>query len=244
MKIAVIVQARMTSTRLPGKVLIDVCGKPMLAHQLARLRRMKEASEIVLATTGLSTDDPVVALAEREGVRWFRGDEHDVLSRYAGATREVNADIVVRVTADCPLVDPEESDRVVRALRDAPSGADYASNVIRRTYPRGLDTEVFHRDVLERVVRLGRSREAREHVTWVINSEHPELFIRVSVEDQESNEDLRWTVDTKEDLALVRKLYGDLDLGQRPLSYRAVLSHVRAHPDLAAMNRDIVQKKT
>jgi spore coat polysaccharide biosynthesis protein SpsF len=238
----VIVQARMTSTRLPGKVLADVAGRPLLAQLIGRLRAATQADEIMIATTSLKTDDAVEALARNMDVRCFRGDEHDVLGRYWGAARESKADIVTRVTGDCPLVDAAETDRVIRALREAPNGADYASNVMTRTYPRGLETEVFHMDVLERVARFGRSAEAREHVTWFISRERPDLFVRVSIEDEQDNSDLRWTVDTPEDLEMVRRVYEGLALGETRLPYRQVLAYVRSHPEISAINAGVVQK--
>ena len=242
MKRVVIVQARMGSVRLPGKVLADLAGRPMLTQQLLRLARCARADEVVVATTTQAADDPVVSLARAAGVRWFRGSEQDVLSRYVGASRESAADLIVRVTADCPLIDPGEVDRVVGALEERPGEFDYASNVIRRTFPRGLDTEAFFRDTLERTGRLGVEPKAREHVTWFILRERPDLFLRRSIEDSENHSDLRWTVDTPEDLALARRVYSDLDLGNSPRAYREILAHVRAHPDISALNAAIAQK--
>ncbi|MBI3855481.1 MAG: glycosyltransferase family protein [Planctomycetes bacterium] len=244
MKRVVIIQARMTSTRLPGKVLADLAGRPLLAQQIARLRASRETDDIVIATTVNASDDPLQDLARKEGVRWFRGDEQDVLSRYAGAAREARADLVVRITSDCPLVDAAEMDRVIRDLREHATEADYAANTLERSYPRGLDTEAFFRDTLERVDRLGRSREAREHVTWLIHRERPELFVRRSVRDAEDNSDLRWTVDTPEDLEVVRKIFAALNLGTRAATYREVLAYVRAHPELSAGNAHIAQKES
>lgn len=243
MKRVVIIQARMTSTRLPGKVLADLAGRPLLAQQIARLRPSREIEEIVIATTVNRADDPLVDLARKEGVRWFRGDEQDVLSRYAGAAREAGADLVIRVTSDCPLIDAEEMDRVIRELREHASEVDYASNVLERTYPRGLDTEAFFRDTLERIDRLARSREAREHVTWFIHRERPELFSLRSVRDAQDNSDLRWTVDTPEDLQVVRRIFEDLDLARTRRPYREILSYVRLHPELSAANARIAQKE-
>lgn len=237
-----IVQARMTSSRLPGKVLADVAGRPMLAQQLRRVRAMGEIDEIVLATTALASDDPVAELGRREGVRVFRGGEHDVLARFVGAARESQAELIVRLTGDCPLVDPATSDRVVRELRERAPEKDYASNVLRRSYPRGLDTEAMFRDTLERAARMGRSPDAREHVTWFIHRERPELFRLHSVADGEDHSDLRWTVDTGEDLALVRRLYEELGLDEAVRPYREILAYVRAHPTLAAVNREIRQR--
>lgn len=242
MKRVIIVQARMTSTRLPGKVLVDLAGRPMLAQQIARLRHCKRADAIAIATTTNDTDDPVEALARAEGLACFRGDEHDVLSRYLGAASAVGADVVVRVTADCPLIDPAVVDRVIGVLVDG--RCDYASNVQRRTYPRGLDVEATWADVLVRLERLATSTPAREHVTWFIHSERPELFVRRSVEhDGVDGSDLRWTVDTSEDLALVRALYDELGLAATPdRAWTDVASFVRGRPDLLALNEDVRQK--
>ncbi len=235
----VIVQARMTSARLPGKVLMDLAGRPLLQRELERLQRCERADEIVLAVTTNDDDDELVALAGRLGVRWHRGSEHDVLARYLGAAREASADLVVRVTADCPLIDPGETDAVIGALES--ERADYASNILERTLPRGLDTEALWRDALERMGRLATSRPAREHVTWFCRSERPDLFELRSVQSPLDAADLRWTVDTAEDLELVRRLYADLGLADAPLPAADVIAHVRAHPELAAVNAAVRQ---
>jgi spore coat polysaccharide biosynthesis protein SpsF len=242
MRRVIVVQARTTSTRLPGKVLMDLAGRPMLAQQLLRLKRCRLADEIVVATTTNATDDSVVALARAAGVRWFRGSEADVLSRYAGAAREAAADLVVRITADCPLIDPAVSDRVIEALASRPERADYASNVLRRTFPVGLDTEVFWSDILYRVERLACSAAAREHVTTFIYVEHPELFLLHSVTDADDNSDLRWTVDTEADLLVVRRLYEELCLNERPAGHLELVRYARAHPELAALNSASFQR--
>jgi spore coat polysaccharide biosynthesis protein SpsF len=242
MKRVAIVQARMTSSRLPGKILADLCGRPMLAQQLRRMKRMEEIDDIVIATTVNAADDSVVDLARCEEVRWFRGDEHNVLSRYCNAAREAHADLVLRITADCPLLDPGESDRVSRALTDEPTLWDYASNVMERTYPRGLDTEALFIDVLTRVERMASSPSALEHVTWLVNHE-PRLFARKSVVHAENNAHLRWTVDTPEDLAAVRSIYGALGLGEAYCPYSQVLAHVKRHAELSAINAHVEQKQ-
>src|SRR3954451_132044 len=215
----------MTSTRLPGKVLMDLAGAPMLVRELERVRRAATIDEIVVATTTNATDDPVAEVAAAHGARVFRGDEHDVLGRYLGAAREADAGVVVRITADCPLLDPSVLDRVVRALdRDA----DYASNVVERTFPQGLDCEALHRDVLERVGRLATPQPAREHVTWLVYAERPELFVRRDVIDPEDNSDLSWTVDRPEDLERVRDLYARFGLAAQRLPYTELVAGVRA----------------
>ena len=229
MKTVAIVQARTGSTRLPGKVLAEVGGRPMLAQQLRRLRQARALTEIVVATTTDPRDDPVAELAEAEGSRCFRGSEADVLSRYVGAARASGADAVVRLTADCPLIDAGVVDRVTEMLVDGRAEYDYVSNVVRRTYPQGLDAEALFVDTLERVDRLASTPAAREHVTWFIASERPELFLIGSVTDDDNNSDIRWTVDTAEDLEHVRRLYTELDLDASPKDYRTILAHLHAH---------------
>ena len=211
----------------------------MLAQQLRRLKSSRNLDALVLATTTNPTDDPLVELARAEGVVWYRGDEHDVLGRYLGAARASNAELVVRMTADCPLIDAEIVDLVVAACSD---GCDYASNTVRRTYPRGLDVEAFHFDVLERIARMATSRPAREHVTYYIHREHPELFIVRSVTDTTDHSDLRWTVDTEADLRLVRAIYDLARLHETQVPYAELVREVIAHPELSGINAEIVQK--
>jgi spore coat polysaccharide biosynthesis protein SpsF len=241
MKTVAIVQARMTSTRLPGKILADLEGAPMLARQLARLRLSSTLDEIMVATTTNATDDPVVALCDSLSVSVFRGSEHDVLARYQGAAAASGGDVIVRITADCPLIDATLVDRVVNALGH--DRADYASNVAKRTYPRGLDVEAFTRTTLDRCHTLGASAPAREHVTWFIHTERPELFVRSSVASDVDASDLRWTVDTPEDLAMVREVYAGLGLAKRHAPYEEILAWVRAHPEVAQINAAIDQKR-
>lgn len=232
----------MTSTRLPGKVLADLAGAPMLERELARLRRAATVDEIVVATTTNETDDPVVALCEGIGVSTFRGSEADVLSRFVGAADRFRADTVVRITADCPLIDPDVVNLVVRTLHEA--GNDYASNVAARTYPRGLDVEALTRGALERCASLATSLPAREHVTWLIHTERPELFSRSSVVSEVDGSDLRWTVDTPEDLEMVRRVYAGLRLAERHVTYPDILAWVRAHPEVARINAAVAQKQS
>ncbi len=240
MATAVIVQARATSTRLPGKVLADLQGAPLLARVLERLALARSADVVCVATTANAADDPVAELAEAHGAAVFRGSEHDVLGRYAGAAREAAADVVVRVTADCPLIDPGEVDEVIAALT---GDCDYAANILERSLPRGLDAEALWRDALERMDRLGTSAAAREHVTWFCRSERPELFVLRSVRRPFDAADLRWTVDTEADLVLVRRLYAELGLAERPLGFPEILAHVRAHPELEAINAHVEQQR-
>ena len=236
MRTVVILQARVASTRLPGKVLMDIAGRPMLVRQIERLQTCREVDEIVVATTDDDSDAPLVQLAEQCGVRWYRGETDNVLRRFVRAAREADADVVVRSTGDCPLIDPGVSDRVIRELLDHSADCDYASNVIVRTYPRGLDTEAMYVDVLDRMDRLAVSKPAREHVTVFLRSERRDLFLTRDVCDAEDNSDLRWTVDDERDLRLIRALYESLNLSQRQLSYAELLAYMRQQPSLGALN--------
>jgi len=240
MRRVIVIQARMTSTRLPGKVLMELGGRTVIEQQLARLQRCERVDEIVWAVTTNADDDPLVELAERLGLRWYRGSEDDVLSRYLGAAREAAADLVVRVTSDCPLIDAGEVDAVIEALGPE---YDYANNFIERRLPRGLETEALWFDTLARVARMGTSEPAREHVTWFIHQERPELFAVKSVVRPFDAGELRWTVDTAEDLEVVRRIYSGLDLGATQRPFAEVLAYVREHPELASINAHVEQKR-
>ena len=239
MKRVCVVQARMGSTRLPGKVLLDLAGRPMLAQLLRRLRACASLDEIVIATSVAASDDPIAELGASEQVRVSRGSEADVLDRIVQAARATQADVVVRVTADCPLIDPHVTDRVVDDLTTNARTADYASNVLRRTFPRGLDVEAMFLDTLLRVDRLARTPAEREHVTITIRSELPDMFLTRSVVSEKDDSDLRWTVDEQLDLDLIGRLYDALGLAERIVPYAVVVDHVRRHPELANVNAGI-----
>jgi len=242
MNVVAIIQARMGSTRLPGKVLSDIGGEPMLARVVRRVRRCASVGRTVVAATEGDADEPIVLECGRLGVELLRGSEMDVLDRFYRAACYFEADAVVRITSDCPLVDPGVIDRVVGEFRDW--RPDYASNVLRRTYPRGLDTEVVSREALERAWREAAETYQRVHVTPYFY-QHPELFRLLSVtrgpESGVEASRYRWTVDTAEDLALVREIYrrfGDEDT----FGWTAVLDLLERNPGLAELNRGIQQK--
>ncbi|MHB8073698.1 cytidylyltransferase domain-containing protein [Desulfosporosinus fructosivorans] len=203
MKTVIISQARMTSTRLPGKVLKEVMGKPLLTFQIERLKRVGKGNEIVVATTVHRTDDPVEELCCRLGVKCFRGPEDDVLARYYHAATDAGADVVVRVTADCPLIDPGIVDAVIASF--AEGGYDYVSNTLTRTYPRGMDTEVFSYKVLAEAYKEAEKQSEREHVTPFIYTRRDRYKLG-SVKGNEDNSKYRWTVDTSEDFELIKNI--------------------------------------
>lgn len=197
----------MGSTRLPGKVLADVGGRPMLAFQLARLRLL-EVDHLVVATTTLERDNPVAELAAVSGAEVVRGSEADVLARFLAALDAHPSDVVVRLTADCPLADPSIVYEAL-ALRAA-LGADYASNSLVRTFPVGLDTEVMTADALRAAAAEARDPAEREHVTPFIHR-RPERFRLAALRVPDLLGDERWTVDTPADLDRVRDIVARLD---------------------------------
>ncbi|MBI1199486.1 MAG: NTP transferase domain-containing protein [Phenylobacterium sp.] len=204
-----ILQARMTSTRLPGKVMAPVLGEPMIGRQLERLGRAARLDRIVIATSREASDDPLASYCEGLGLTVFRGELADVLGRFLGALDLFpQAQTVVRLTADCPLADPAVIDATIARHEEA--GADYTSNTPAvRTYPHGLDTEVMRRETLEAAGREATDPYEREHVTPFIYR-RPERFRIASLSREPSLAHLRWTVDLPEDLDFVRDVYARL----------------------------------
>lgn len=241
MRVVALVQARMGSTRLPGKVLADVAGRPMVERVVERVARIAGVDRVAVAIPEGPADDPLAAAvgAMPLPVGLHRGSETDVLGRFAAAARAEGADAVVRVTADCPLLCPEVSAAVVALLRGG--GVDYASNIRERTFPRGLDTEAFTAAALYTAEREATTAGEREHVTpflW----RRPQRFRLASHRDTEDHSDLRWTVDTADDLALVRAVYAALEPADPGFGYRRILAAVAAHPEWREINRHVEQK--
>ena len=240
MKVVAIIQARIGSTRLPGKVLLDLAGKPMLARCVNRTRRAQTLDEVVVATTEQPTDEAIVRLCAERGCPCFRGSEDDVLDRYYRAAVEHQADVVVRITSDCPLIEPDIIDRVVQQFLDLQPEVDYACNTLpRRTFPRGLDTEVMRFDVLEQAWREDNNPAWREHVTPYIQR-NPDLFRIHGVVNEVDYSHIRWTVDTSEDLAFVRCIYNHF--GHDRFSWREVLAVLGQHLEWLEINRHVQQK--
>ena len=238
MRIVAIIQARMGSTRLPGKVLKDLGGETVLARVIARVRRASEIEEVVIATTRQPDDDRIVDECRRLAVRVYRGETSDVLDRYYHAAEEVRAEAIVRITSDCPLIEPEITDATVRAFLER--RPDYASNVLQRTYPRGLDTEIMTRDALVRSWRQAKEAYQREHVTPYIY-ENADQFTLHSVQGETDYSGHRWTLDEAEDMTFLRAVYERLE-GDRCFSWREVLALLEREPGLIEVNRHVSQK--
>jgi spore coat polysaccharide biosynthesis protein SpsF (cytidylyltransferase family) len=227
-----VVQARMSSTRLPGKVLADVDGEPMLALLLTRLIRAHTIDDVVVATSIDRSDDAVAALCRDLGVRAYRGSLTDVLGRVAKAVGGHDG-IIVRITADCPLVDPQIVDAVVRLLRASP-GSRYACNIEPRTYPDGLDAEALDAGTLAMLDATVTDTQEREHVTLAIRR-NPRRYGLVALVGEPNLGDLRWTVDTAADLDFVRAVVSRLGSRRHDAALDEVLNAIRARPSLARM---------
>ncbi len=236
MKITAIIQARMGSSRLPGKTLAPIAGQPLLLHVLRRAAASQRISEIVVATTTQQEDDAIVA-AVGDRCRVFRGSVNDVLDRYYQAACQVKADPIIRITADDPLKDPAVIDRIIdRLLADAT--LDYASNTIQPSYPEGLDVEAFRFAALERAWREATRVSDREHVTPFIWRQ-PEFFKIANVAAPKDWSHLRWTIDYEQDLAFARAVYERLGREGRLFGMQEILDLLEREPQLAAMNAGI-----
>lgn len=229
----------MSSTRLPGKVLRPILGQPMLWWVVYRLRCCRLIDKIVIATTVEPSDNPLVELCQRERWAVSRGSEEDVLDRYYQAARTYEADHIVRITSDCPLIDPAVTDYVIATYASVAPRPDYASNTLRRRYPRGLDTEVFSFLALEKAWREDAS-PGREHVTPYLYR-NPDQFRLCDVTHPDDFSAYRWTVDTPEDLQLARTVYEYF--GHGGFSWQQALEAFEEHPEWTAINRDIPQKR-
>ncbi|MEE9173726.1 MAG: glycosyltransferase family protein [Thermoplasmata archaeon] len=238
-KVLAIIQARTASTRLPLKVMTQLSGKPMLTRVVRRTKRADSLDQVLVATTTSEHDDVIEDLCSWEGWPCFRGSEEDVLDRYLQAAKDYGGDPIVRITSDCPLIDPGLIDQVVTVFQGGEW--DYASNSLEpRTFPRGLDTEVFSFQALQRAWDENKNPAWQEHVTPYIYR-NPESFRLKGVAYDEDLSDMRWTVDTAEDLQFVRRIYTAFD-GDDHFTWKEVLALLENRPDWLEINRHVPQK--
>ncbi len=241
MKIVSTIEARMTSTRLPGKVLLPVNGKPMLYYLVERLRRVKSIQEIVLATTVNETDDTLVEFAKTMNISFYRGSEDDVLERVIGAGESADADIIVEITGDCPIIDPLIVEQAIQIFLH--NDADYVSNAIVRSYPDGMDTQVFRLETLKKSAQMTNSPPDREHVTLHIRR-HPEIFRHINLV---APPDLHWpelglTLDEAKDYEFLKTIIEYFGDANPYFSCREVIRLLKSRPELLEINRDVVRK--
>ena len=241
MKIVAIIQARMGSTRLPGKTLLPILGRPLLERLIERLRFVERIDQIVVATTVAPDDDAIEATCDRLGAGCYRGSVDDVLDRVLEAARTYHADLIVEICGDCPLIDPGTVRSVIE-LYD--TGAfDHTSNILCEGYPRGLDTQVYATRVLAEVAELTQNPADREHVSLYIY-EHPKRYRlgRYETPADIRRRRLRLTVDTPDDLALIQAIYEHLYPSKPDFSIQDVVRLLDDHPELADYNAYVTQK--
>lgn len=241
MKIVATIEARMTSSRLPGKVMLPALGRPMLAHLTSRLKAVPSIDEIVLATTINATDDVLADFAEKDGIKVFRGSEEDVMSRVIGAADSAQADVVVEITGDCPIIDPDLVEQTIRVFKR--NNAVYAANSFISSYPDGMDTQVITLDALKKSFAMTDDPLDREHVSrHIVNN--PQLFPHVYLIAPPS---LHWpglglTLDEPADYELIRTLIENLGKDNPLFGCGDAIRFLRANPQVLKVN-DLVQRK-
>ena len=238
MTTAITIQARMGSTRLPGKVLKEVAGTPLLALMIERLKRVPDIDKIIVATTIKPADDPIIDLAESVGVDSFRGSEDDVLSRVLDAALHHGVDLIVETTGDCPLIDPETIHQIIETYHNA--DVDYVSNVIERSYPIGMDTKIFATDILADVAQRTDDPQDHEHVSLYIYH-HPEIYRlkNVLAAPKLTAPDWRLTLDTPEDYTLIKTVFETLYPDNPAFSLADMFTLFKDRPDLLEINSHV-----
>ncbi len=237
-KVVATIEARMTSRRLPGKILKPILGKPSLEREIERLKRCKSIDQIVVATTSNPTDDPVEQLCRASGVAFYRGSEDDVLLRVLQAAQSVGADVITEITGDCPLLEPAVIDACNELYQTGKF--DYVSNFIQRSWPRGINAQIFSVALLDEVNRLTSAQQDHEHVSLYIYS-HPEKYRlgNLAAPADLTWPDLRLTLDTPEDYALIQKIYEAILPVKPEFTLPDILAYLRKHPDLVEINRQV-----
>ena len=229
----------MGSSRLPGKMLLELAGRSVISHVIERAQGIREADVVCCAVPDTADSDALADEVSKTGALLFRGSENDVLDRYYRAARWLEADVILRITGDCPLIDPEMCGAVVRL--QAETGATYASNCMPAVWPHGLDCETFPFDWLERAAKEATDPLHREHVAPFIRL-HPEARHATLPGPDRDLSDHRWTLDTPADLTFLRALFDRLPPGPEGWPYRVPLGIVESHPELAAINRGAGRK--
>lgn len=244
-KIAAIIQARMGSTRLPGKVLLDLHGKPVIERVIERVLRSQKIHNVIIATTDKQEDDIIAEFVKQyhnPRITVFRGSELDVRDRYLKAAQQYGVDIIVRVTSDCPVIDPKIIDTVVSEF--LASDADYAANILEpRTYPRGLDVEVFSFDILQKIHKTVDDAHDREHVTLYIRK-NPHLFTTKSIMHDQDYSNFRWTLDEPDDYKFLQAMYQNLYPMNPNFDMEEVIAFLDKHPEIIKINEHVQQKHT
>lgn len=240
-RVVATIECRMTSTRLPGKVMLKACGKSMLELMAERVRQIEGIDEVIFATTSNPTDDCIEELAGKIGVKVYRGSEHDVLKRVLDAARAFKGDTIVELTGDCPLTDAAIVSQGLRTY--AFNECDYLSNVHMPGYPIGLDVQVFSTELLSQADKEGALPEDREHVSWFFRR-NPARFktIHLAPPDELLLPDLRLTLDEKDDYELIRTIFEALYPKNPRFGYADILHLLSTNPNLKGINTHVLQK--
>lgn len=232
----------MESSRLPGKILKEVKGKSLLEHQIERIKKSKKIDQIIIATSVKESEKPIVALCEKLGIPYFRGSEQDVLERYYETAKHYEVDVVVRLTSDCPIIDPIVVDSVVNKYLELALVTSYVSNTIERSFPRGLDVEVFSFRALEKAHLTATLEVEREHVTAYMYSNQSDIKVaNFNGEIDYSNN--RWTVDTSDDFKLIELIINELYNPAEIFLLEDVIALLKENPDWKKINNHVEQKK-
>ncbi|MFZ0371438.1 MAG: glycosyltransferase family protein [Halobacillus sp.] len=242
MKVLAIVQARMGSTRLPGKVLRQVNGKALLEYQIERMERAKTIDQLIICTSTREVDDPIIELCKKMNVDTFRGSENDVLGRFYETSSFYKGEVIVRLTADCPLIDPDVIDRAISFFLDNYPKLLYVSNTRKRTYPRGMDTEVFSYQLLQDAYMNANMPHDLEHVTpFMIKRIDSSAVGQIVYSRDESKH--RWTVDTIEDFTLIEKILSELYPLKPEFTLEDVLALLNRNQAWTQINEKVDQKE-
>ena len=244
MRSIAIIQARMNSSRFPGKVMLDLCGKTVLSHVVGRVQACEDVDQVVVATTEHPIDQRIATEALKLGAEVYRGSENDVLARYYEAAKNFDAEIVIRVTADCPFFDPEVLSQMLNKFNCLPlTGFSkvYLSNTRIRTYPRGLDVEIFNFPALELAYKNATLELEREHVTLYMY-QHQDKFLLYDFKNDEDLSYYRWTLDTSEDFKFIETVYSELYKEGSIVSTEEVLDLLKIRPEICQLNAHVKQK--
>jgi spore coat polysaccharide biosynthesis protein SpsF (cytidylyltransferase family) len=231
-KITVMIQARTGSSRLPGKVLSKIENKPMIWHVINRVKKIKSVQQIVLITTKEKPDQALLDIAEAEGIIGFAGDTNDVLNRHYQSALQISADPIIRITGDCPVIDPYLVEEMLQFFLK--NNFDYVSNIHPATYPDGLDAEIFSFQTLEKTTLNAKLKSEREHVTPYMEN-NPELFKTYNFENNEDLSHIRLTVDQKEDLELIQKIYSMM-APKNNFGFNEILDLISNNPEIFKIN--------
>lgn len=240
--IGIIVQARMNSTRLPGKIMKKVLDKPLLEYYLERLKRVRHIDKIIVATPDSISEEPIWKLCKEIDIDTFQGSELDVLNRFHGAAKKYQLKTIIRIPSDCTLIDPEVVSQILEYYLENNQRYDYVTNTLERTYPRGMDTEIFPYKLLEEANALSKTESEREHVTPYIYL-RPEQFSLGSIKYSSNQSHHRWVVDTAEDFKLIKTILEHIYPIDPQFTIEDVLNFLSMNPTYYSINKHIEQKK-